>query len=663
LRERHRQIKRLEELNEELDGRVRERTAELEAGNKALRESEERYRLAVQASNDAIWDLNLTADTVHWNETYSASFGRPLETETSWQWWIDHIHPDDRERTAGGLRAAIDGRKDNWICEYRFLRADGTWADIFDRAYIARDESGKAWRVVGSMQDLTERKRGEQALRESENRLRRFYESGLLGVMYWNMDGEITDANDKFLEMVGCDREDLAAGRIEWDRMTPPEYRHLDENSAVELKATGVNKTPFEKEYIRKDGTRIPVIVAGAMLDEARFNGVAFVLDITERKRAEEDMRMAYGRLQTFFDHRIGGIGIVIANARGDILQANDCYLSILGCTREELLSGLVDWRRMTPPEWLPVDERALDQLRERGVCDTYEKEYVRREGSRVPVLITDAMMPGDSGDILAFVVDITERKQAEGALQQRTLELQHLTETLEVRVKERTTELANLSSELLVAQEKERRRISYNLHDNVWQTLEIIRTQLEHLFSREDEADWPAFHRKSKQLIPVIRDTIARVRSMQGDLWPSVLDDIGIVATIDWYCREFGINHPGLGVEKDVGLVEDEVPVPAKIVIYRVMQEALSNVAKHSQASHVSLFLIKSDHGFEFCIRDNGIGFDPEEAIVKRTPWGGLGLRTMKERTESSGGLFGVESAKGKGTTVRVSWPLSGNN
>ena len=264
---------------------------------------------------------------------------------------------------------------------------------------------------------------------------------------------------------------------------------------------------------------------------------------------------------------------------------------------------------------------------------------------------------------ILLAIEDFTERKRMEEALRQRTTELQQLNESLEERVKERTAELSNLSSELLVAQEKERRRIAYNLHDNVWQTLEIIKSQMENLFSREDEADWPAYNRKAKQLIPVIRDTVARVRSMQGDLWPSVLDDIGIVATLEWYCREFGITHPGLGIEKNVGLAEDEVPASAKIVIYRVMQEVLSNVEKHSQASHVSLSLNKSDHRLEFVIKDDGIGFDPEEAIVKRNPWGGLGLLSMKERTELSGGVFEVESAKGKGTTIRASWPLSGNN
>jgi PAS domain S-box-containing protein len=286
----------------------------------------------------------------------------------------------------------------------------------------------------------------------------------------------------------------------------------------------------------------------------------------------------------------------------------------------------------------------------------------VRKDGVEVPVDDSGAPIRDGEGKTLGVVLvfhDITDRKRTEESLRQRTLELQRLAETLEERVKERTAELGNLSSELLLAQEKERRRISYDLHDNVWQTLEIIKTQLEHLFSREDEADWAAFHQKSKQLVPIIRDTVARVRSMQGDLWPSVLDDIGILATLDWYCREFGMNHPGLGIQKKVGLEEDEVPASAKIVIYRVMQEALINVDKHSQASQVSLSLIKSDHRLEFLIKDDGIGFDPEEAIVKRSPWGGLGLLSMKERTELSGGLFGVESARGKGTTVRASWPL----
>jgi PAS domain S-box-containing protein len=143
----------------------------------ALRHSEERFRLAVQATNDAIWDIDLVSGTVHWNETYAALYGRPPETSNSWQWWIDRIHPEDRERTSGGLRSAINGGESTWTSEYRFQRVDGAWAYIYDRAYIARDASGNAWRVIGAMQDLTERRRAEEALRESDLQYKEIFDN------------------------------------------------------------------------------------------------------------------------------------------------------------------------------------------------------------------------------------------------------------------------------------------------------------------------------------------------------------------------------------------------------------------------------------------------------------------------------------------------------
>jgi len=144
-----------------------------------------------------------------------------------------------------------------------------------------------------------ERRQASEALRRSEARLRAFYESGLVGVIYWKLGGQITDANDKFLDMVGYTREELAAGKIDWFKMTPPEYRHLDERCVAELKATGRNQSLFEKMYLRKDGTRIPVVMAGMMLDEHRIEGVAFVLDITERKRAEQEQVRQQRRMAT----------------------------------------------------------------------------------------------------------------------------------------------------------------------------------------------------------------------------------------------------------------------------------------------------------------------------------------------------------------------------
>ena len=169
----------------------------------ALERSEQRYRLAVMATNDAVYDIDLVNGSVQWNETYTTLYGRPNGTSNSWQWWIDHIHPDDQKRTVDGIGSAISGGESIWSGEYRFQRIDGVWAYIHDRAYIARDGSGKAWRVIGAMQDLTARKQAEVALRESEERFRRVFEEGPLGVALAGRDYRSLKVNSAFCQMLG----------------------------------------------------------------------------------------------------------------------------------------------------------------------------------------------------------------------------------------------------------------------------------------------------------------------------------------------------------------------------------------------------------------------------------------------------------------------------
>jgi PAS domain S-box-containing protein len=187
----------------------------------------------------------------------------------------------------------------------------------------------KGWGLLVTAWETTQRKKIEEALRQSEYRLRRFYDSGLLGVIYWNIEGGMVEANDKFLEMAGYDREDLASGRIDWQQMTPPEYRHLDKRALKEVINTGANAVPFEKAIIRKDGTRLPVIVAGAMLDEARVNGVAFVMDITARKQAEEELL----RLNTELEQRV--------QERTGQLRSNEEQLQVSLKEKEVLLQEI----------------------------------------------------------------------------------------------------------------------------------------------------------------------------------------------------------------------------------------------------------------------------------------------------------------------------------
>ena len=256
----------------------------------ALRDKEERYRSLI----DAIGQSNIGLFLV--DAGYRVRFmNRPMIEAFGDQTGRICYEGVGKASSPCGFCKLDEVIQQGRIVAYQPTTAAGKTYDII--AVPFQDTDGAKCKLE-VLQDINERKLMEAALLESERRLRRFYESGMLGVIYWNLNGQIVDANDKFLEMVGYTRAELESGKIDWINMTPPEFRYLDDNSLKELKAIGVNRTPFEKEYIRKDGTRMPIILAGAMLDETRFNGVAFVLDITERKRAEEELRRTLERLR-----------------------------------------------------------------------------------------------------------------------------------------------------------------------------------------------------------------------------------------------------------------------------------------------------------------------------------------------------------------------------
>jgi signal transduction histidine kinase len=162
------------------------------------------------------------------------------------------------------------------------------------------------------------------------------------------------------------------------------------------------------------------------------------------------------------------------------------------------------------------------------------------------------------------------------------------------------------------------------------------------------------------ESIVPVVKEAVEEVRRIQRNLRPPILDDLGILPTIMWFCREFETTYPHLRLEKQIDIQEDDVPDSLKIIIFRVLQEAFNNITKHSKAKCIRLSLKGSYSKIYLTINDDGTGFDVDHVLSRDHSERGLGLSNMKERAELSGGTFLIESSKGLGTTVRALWPVS---
>lgn len=219
--------------------------------------------------------------------------------------------------------------------------------------------------------------------------------------------------------------------------------------------------------------------------------------------------------------------------------------------------------------------------------------------------------------------------------------------------------ELRRLSAQLLAAAEGERRRIALDLHDSLGQSLCAIKHAIEDASRMLHAGDAQEAAESLLLLLPRVQNTLGEVRRISMDLRPAILDDMGILATLGWFCRELEGSFRGIKVEKDICVQEEWVPAQLKITIFRILQEATSNVVKYAQADSIRIGLKRIGNVLHLSIGDNGNGFEPIESADYCPLRRGLGLLGMKERARLSGGHCEIASAAGQGTEVSVSWPL----
>ncbi|PHJ58973.1 histidine kinase [Nostoc linckia z18] len=253
-----------------------------------LRESEERIRLATTAAEVGMWFWNITSNELIWTEKCKQLFGLSPEAEINFQIFLNCVHPEDHPIIEEAISNSIEQKLDSDI-EYRSVWPDGSIHWIDARCRVFCDADGKPIKLMGTAQDITKRKQAENNLLQRETQLRRLVDSNIIGILFATPE-YITDANEAFLEMVGYTREELLTFKVRRQDITPPEYHALDVQSMEQLLAVGVFSA-YEKEYIRKDGSRIPILIGGAMVTRSPISWICFIIDLTPRKQLEKALR------------------------------------------------------------------------------------------------------------------------------------------------------------------------------------------------------------------------------------------------------------------------------------------------------------------------------------------------------------------------------------
>jgi len=615
----------------------------------SLRESQARFHTVFEKSATGIGLTDIGGRLLNANPAFLQMLGYTGK-ELTGKSFLEFTHPDDLEKERELFRQLKQGKSDSLRMEKRYVRKDGqlVWTNL--TASLCRNDKGVPQFVIGMVEDITERKKAEKMLRESEERLSLAIEGSNGGL--WDLEfnandplGSIPDTiyiSPDLKRIIGYEDNEFPNSMGDWKgRIIPEDLVLLNKSAEDHLKGL---KDLHEAEYriFHKDGSIRWIYTRGKILRDKnsrhiRWSGVDW--DITDRKRAAEALRKAEEKYRNIFYHAIEGI--FQTTPEGAFISANPALARIHGYdSPEELINTITDIGSQ-----IHVDPNLRSELTrllaERKVVRDFEAQVHSKDGSRIWISLNIKAVHDTDGRLLHYegtIQDITERKRAEE----------------KVRLYEE--QLRSLISELSLVEEEERRRIATDLHDHIGQILALAKIKLESL---REMASSTGLAVPLDPIREMIEQAIQYTRTLTFELSPPILYELGFEAAVEWLTEQIQEQHGIL-----VGFEDDLQPKPMshelRILLFKAVRELVINIVKHAQARSAKVSIRRDDKHIHVLIRDDGYGFNP----FKDNPSGkmrGFGLFSIRERLKHFGGNFEIESNPGHGTRVTLVAPLNG--
>ena len=615
----------------------------------SLRESQARFHTVFEKSATGIGLTDIGGRLLNANPAFLQMLGYTGK-ELTGKSFLEFTHPDDLEKERESFRHLKQGKSESLRMEKRYVRKDGqlVWTNL--TASLCRNDKGVPQFVIGMVEDITERKKAEKMLRESEERLSLAIEGSNGGL--WDLEfnandplGSIPDTiyiSPDLKRIIGYEDNEFPNSMGDWKgRIIPEDLVLLNKSAEDHLKGL---KDLHEAEYriFHKDGSIRWIYTRGKILRDKnsrhiRWSGVDW--DITDRKRAAEALRKAEEKYRNIFYHAIEGI--FQTTPEGAFISANPALARIHGYdSPEELINTITDIGSQ-----IHVDPNLRSELTrllaERKVVRDFEAQVHSKDGSRIWISLNIKAVHDTDGRLLHYegtIQDITERKRAEE----------------KVRLYEE--QLRSLISELSLVEEEERRRIATDLHDHIGQILALAKIKLESL---REMASSTGLAVPLDQIREMIEQAIQYTRTLTFELSPPILYELGFEAAVEWLTEQIQEQHGIL-----VGFEDDLQPKPMshelRILLFKAVRELVINIVKHAQARSAKVSIRRDDKHIHVLIRDDGYGFNP----FKDNPSGkmrGFGLFSIRERLKHFGGNFEIESNPGHGTRVTLVAPLNG--